>query len=471
MHLAAGATPERGDAASGAEPAVTERMPADDWARLAGLPWHAPLETWPEHGVVPLTLRRGESRHPVLFVEREGQRYAIKETSPGAAEREIAALDQLRTRPVRTIAPVGWVVVPDAPIVVDEIAGHPVYISGDRGYCVTRLAERVLPNSILYRYPFTDENKRLLWNAVVELLLGLHETGVYWGDPSLANVLIAFGDRRLAAVMADAETAEIVPGRLAEGLRRQDLDALLESLEWQAEDIRLARDLPDDQQLVTAGDAAYIRAQYTALRSAHEAEAERAHTLYGRVRLVRQRIQRLAELGYSVLGQVPLTAHPLGEVEAQIEAEDGAPIGWPATPGQGMDVATVRRGWYAQRIFELLGVRVPDRYAARIYEHINVHKWLLSEHAGTDVGMEAAVRDWRERVHTPLMVFLASYAPEADRNTRFAMYVAILDHTWRMSERQLRPVTLEEGAMDYALARSRRELTRMGTPPLTAEDY
>jgi hypothetical protein len=270
--------------------------------------------------------------------------------------------------------------------------------------------------------------------------------------------------------MADAETAEIVPGRLAEGLRRQDLDALLESLEWQAEDIRLARDLPDDQQLVTAGDAAYIRAQYAALRSAHEAEAERAHTLYGRVRLVRQRIQRLAELGYSVLEQVPLTVRPLGAAEAQIEAEDGAPIGRPAMLGQGMDVATVRRAWYSQRIFELLGVRVPDRLAARIYEHINVHKWLLSEHAGTDVGMEAAVRDWRERVHTPLMVFLASYAPEADRNTLFTMYVAILDHTWRMSERQLRPVTLEEGAMDYALARSRRELAREATPPLTTED-
>src|SRR5258706_30675 len=263
MNLAAGATPERGDAASGAAPAVTERMPADDWARLAGLPWHAPLETWPEHGVVPLTLRRGESRHPVLFVEREGQRYAIKETSPGAAEREIAALDQLRTRPVRTIAPVGWVVVPDAPIVVDEIAGHPVYVSGDRGYCVTRLAERVLPNSILYRYPFTDENKRLLWNAVVELLLGLHEAGVYWGDPSLANVLIAFGDRRLAAGMAGARTAERGAGRLAEGLRRQDLDALLESLEWQAQDNPLPPHPPDDQKPVTARGGPFTPPPYT----------------------------------------------------------------------------------------------------------------------------------------------------------------------------------------------------------------
>src|SRR5258708_38453477 len=81
MHLAAGATPERGDAASGAAPAVAERMPAVDRARLAGLPWHAPLETWAGHGGGPLTPRRGGARHPGLLVERGGQRYAIKDAS------------------------------------------------------------------------------------------------------------------------------------------------------------------------------------------------------------------------------------------------------------------------------------------------------------------------------------------------------------------------------------------------------
>jgi len=43
-------------------------MRADDQQRLESLPWNVPLEEWPEHGVVPLLIRRGESRHPVIFV-------------------------------------------------------------------------------------------------------------------------------------------------------------------------------------------------------------------------------------------------------------------------------------------------------------------------------------------------------------------------------------------------------------------
>src|SRR5947208_16787010 len=46
---------------------------------LQDLPWNALLQEWPAHGVVPLMVRRGESRHPVIFVEREGVSYAINE--------------------------------------------------------------------------------------------------------------------------------------------------------------------------------------------------------------------------------------------------------------------------------------------------------------------------------------------------------------------------------------------------------
>ena len=60
----------------------------EDQARLEGLPWHVPVDQWLAEGVQLLTIRRGESRHPVVFVEREGVRYAIKETTPHMAERE-----------------------------------------------------------------------------------------------------------------------------------------------------------------------------------------------------------------------------------------------------------------------------------------------------------------------------------------------------------------------------------------------
>src|SRR5262249_15787293 len=161
----------------------------------------------------------------------------------------------------------GYVVVQGEPVLVGEMGGRPVYESGDTGYCLTRLVERVLPQSVLYRYPFTTANKRLLWSAVAELLLDLHECGAYLADPSLANVLVDLTGQRLTAVMADAETAEVVHGSLSEGLRQQDIEAFVESLEWQAEDIRLARGLPEEQRLVTDEDADYFRSRYVGLRA------------------------------------------------------------------------------------------------------------------------------------------------------------------------------------------------------------
>ena len=70
-------------------------MDAPNRRRLESLPWQVPLEEWPAHGVVPLLIRRGDSRHPVIFVESEGVRYAIKETTPRMAEREIASLREI----------------------------------------------------------------------------------------------------------------------------------------------------------------------------------------------------------------------------------------------------------------------------------------------------------------------------------------------------------------------------------------
>lgn len=418
-------------------------VPRRDWAHLRKLPWGTPLDEWPDHGVTPLTVRRGEARHPILFVERSHHRYAIKETSPAAAEREVRVLQELRRRGCPALEPVGHVVTAGEPLAAGEVAGHTVFVSGDAGYCITRLAEHVLPQSILYRYPFTDSNKRLLWNAIAELLLQLHEAGVFWGDPSLANVLIDLSGQRLTAIMADAETAEVVRGPMAEGMRRQDLDAFIESLEWQAEDIRLARDLPEDQRLVTEDDATYFLTHYAGLRAEHAVSSLEADG--GGLRAIRRRIERLNALGYGML-QMGTSAVRAGisEVESAV-ATPAAEVPWRA--------ATLRPGWYVQRLRELLGVRVPRAYARQLYEHILVHKWLLSEQAGHDVGVDAAARDWLAHFHRPAMEFLSSYLPAADQPTMYAEYLRILDHMWELSQREGRPVPFEEGGMDYALIR------------------
>jgi hypothetical protein len=423
---------------------LAEAMPRADWSRLRAMPWGTPLEEWPRHGVTPLVVRRGESRHPVLFVEAGQRRYALKETSPRSAMHEIAVIVELRRRHCRTLEPVGSVIVRGAPIAAGEIAGLTAYTSGDVGYCITRLAERVLPQSLLYRYPFTDANKRLLWSAVAELLLDLHESGVYWGDPSLANILMDLGGHRLTAVMADAETAELVAGPISESRRRQDLDTFVELLEWQAEDIRLARGLPEEYRLVTQGDADYFLARYEGLRQEREHTAHSAGDLFARIIDLRGRINRLNALGYGVL-HLGAQAMRAGRVGVESAAA-------PAAEDMGLRSATLRPKWYVRELKTLLGARVPRAYAERIYGHLLIHKWLMSEQAHADIGMEAAARDWVARYHQPALAFLAAYLPTADPRTLFAAYLDILDHTWRLSRREQRPISVEEGAVDYALA-------------------
>lgn len=429
-------------------------IPRADWARMRRLPWGAPLAQWGELGATILSIRKGESRHEVIFVEIGGRRYAIKETSPEAAEREIRIYEQVRPRHVSTLEPVGWVVVGGERIEVGEVGGRPVYMSGDTGYCVTRLAERVLPQSILYRYPFTDANKRLLWNAIAELLVDLHDAGVYWGDPSLANVLIDLSGERLTAVMADAETAEVAPGPLSEGLRQQDLDSFVESLTWQAEDIRLARGLGDDTQLITESDAFYVISRYAGLRADRQA-AQRAHG--GGLMDLERRLERLNALGYGVLNLRRL-AHRRPTRFRDEEGPDGS------IPEDEIRIATLRPLWYARRVHDLLGIHAPRAAAKRIYRQLNLHKYLLSEREGHDVGMDAAARDWLAHYHEPLMRFLDAYLPTADLTRRYEAYIAILNHTWHMSLEQRRSVPIEEGAMDYALT-TERFAEQPGTEP------
>jgi len=410
---------------------VSER----DWLLLQELPWSHPLADWSSLGVSPLTIRRGESRHPVLFVERGNSRYAIKELPAELAEHEQMVLGEISRRGIPVVEPVGRVIVAGDPVPAGSIGGVIQYIRNDRGYSITRLAEHVIPHSLLYRYPFTDENKRLLWNAVAELLLALHDRGIFWGDPSLANVLIRLRRRQVTAIMADAETSELYDEPLGDRRREQDVDAFVESLEWEAEDIRLARGL--SREVITSDDADYVRSRYAALRGAHREMA----LLRGTQAVAREAlIRRLNALGYGVLaiGQRTLQASFTG-VEAAV-----------ALPTNRWQTVTVRPGWYVERVHELLGVKVPRGYARRIYNLILGHQALLSEERGQPVSIEDAARHWYDGYHRPTLELVQRYLPKGQPPLQ--TYLAIMDHKWYLSQRRGDDVPLEEAAMDYFLS-------------------
>jgi len=405
-------------------------MGMDDQRRLKNLPWHIPLEEWPEHGVIPLTIRRGESRHPVIFIESEGERYAIKETTPHMAKREIKNLREIDNRGIPVLSAVGSVTVAAPPLLLDTNGpgGLPQYMSGDRGYTVTRLTPRVIPHSLLFRLPFAKRTKRRLLGAVAVLLVELHEHGMYWGDPSLANVLIRIDGRRILAIMADAETSELFPGPVSEGLREQDVASFGESLIWQAEDLRRERGLPEEEILVDDKDFRYFERRYRGLRREHAqlATSSSFSTLYQVNRL----LEGLNRLGYSLLST---TGSTLKELE----------------------FVTALPGWYSRRIHELLGIKVPRIYARRFYNMILGHQAIMSKNEGRDVSIEEAAQHWYNRYHLPTILLLRKHL--TSKQDPMQAYFAIMLHKWKLSRKAGYEIPLDEAAVDWAMQDAEKE--------------
>ena len=386
------------------------------------LPWHKPLEEWLEAGVQLLIVRRGESRHPVVFVECGGIRYAIKETTPRMAEREIRILYEVEHRGIPALSPSGSVIVPEPPIALDvpKIGGVKQYISGDRGYTITRLAPRVIPHVLLYRLPLNKRTKQRLLSAVAVLMIELHEHGVYWGDPSLANALIRIDGRRILAIMADAETSELFPGPISDGLREQDLMLFSESLAWQAEDLRQARGLPEDVQVLDDKDFHYFERRYRALRREHTRVAATPHftTLYQ----AEQFLQGLNRLGFSLL---TMSGHTL------------------------QNVTTVLPGWYQKQIYELLHIHVPRIYARRFYNLILGHQAIMSEHEQRDITLEEAANDWYTHYHLPAILLLRRHL--TSEQDPMQEYFAVMQHKWDMSKKAGYEVPLEDAILDWSM--------------------
>ena len=74
---------------------------------LLALPWHLPLEEWPQEHLVALP--RGISRHVVRFIRLGGHVYAVKEAPQRYVEREHRLLRDLERLDVPAVEPVGYV--------------------------------------------------------------------------------------------------------------------------------------------------------------------------------------------------------------------------------------------------------------------------------------------------------------------------------------------------------------------------
>ncbi len=149
---------------------------------LLGLPWGRPLAEWPADALRFRELPVGPSRHLVRFLVTDGPLLALKEEPLAVAEREYGVLRRLDAAELPAVAAVGLAASPDrdAAILVTE------YLPSSLQY-----------RRLLARFPLgpSPMRERLL-DAMAELLVELHRSGVYWGDCSLAKHALPAGRRQ-----------------------------------------------------------------------------------------------------------------------------------------------------------------------------------------------------------------------------------------------------------------------------------
>jgi hypothetical protein len=290
--------------------------------------------------------------------------------------------------------------------------------------------------------PYRD---RLL-DAMAWLLVDLHRTGVYWGDCSLANTLFRRDGDKIQAFLVDAETSEIHP-RLSDGQRGYDLDILVENVAFGLADLGAMQERPDafDDALDAAETVRQRYAQvWDEVTMQPEVSPEDRHA-------VRARVRRLNELGFAIdeislepsahgegrvrltvavanrrfharelerltglqalEGQAQLLLNDLREYRAWLEFYDGRPV----TESEGAE------RWIHEVLEPSLAVLVPAIGLARdplqAYCDVLEQKWILSELAGTDVGLQQAIDSY---------LGLGAPAPEAGADAG----LSVLDIDW-----------------------------------------
>ncbi len=379
----------------------------DEVASLLDLPWEVPLAEWDSGTHRFRELPVGPSRHLVRFLVHDGLAYALKELPSEVAQREFDVLRQLEDARLPSVRAVGLAVRPDSgdAILVTVFLRHSMQYR--------RLLMRLRTASATYR-------DRLL-DAMALLLVDLHRSGVYWGDCSLANTLFRRDGDRIQAYLVDAETSETHES-LSDGQRRYDLDILVENVAFGLADLAAYLGRPDEMdEAVDAAES--VRTRYEAVWAELYNQPD---LIRGDRQAIRARLRKLNDLGFSVdlevdpvgtLGTVRLRTsvttrrYNANELERRtrlrtLEGQARILLNDLAEYGAWLEHAEERRlepdaaaDRWLREVYRPTQAKIarevgPDRDLVQAYCDVLEHKWLLSEQAGGDVGLEAAVASY-----------------------------------------------------------------------------
>jgi hypothetical protein len=383
---------------------------------FSDLPWHLPLTSWPGACLRLVEVRRGLSRHPVVFVDYDSRLFALKELPSGIARKEFDLLSQIEHLRVPSVTPVGTVITHTA--------------NGEASVLITRFLERSIPYSSLFlKYALTRYRSHLL-DAMAGLLVQLHVAGVYWGDCSLSNTLFRRDAGALQAYLVDAETAEIYPPRLNPTLRYHDLEIMEENLDGELRDLVVAGALEGELSTQANHIGAYVRQRYHKLWE----EITRELLIGDNERYrIQERIRALNALGFSVRQVEILPAEKGDKIRLRAMVTD--------------------RNFHRDQLIKLTGLEAEEGQAQEMTNEILEVKGILSRENNRSIPLSVAANTWLERNYKPVMhilePLLAAKKTLEEYNGPNELYCQVLEHKWYLSERAHHDVGHVAAAEDF----------------------
>ncbi|MFG3660478.1 DUF4032 domain-containing protein [Streptomyces sp. NPDC047706] len=386
-------------------------------ALLLELPWHLPLEEWPQEHLVPLP--RGISRHVVRYARAGSEVVAVKELARRPALREYELLRDLDRLGIPAV---------DALAVVTgrtDAAGGPL-----ESVLITRHLGGSMPYRSMFETTMRPATMHRLMDALAVLLVRLHLAGFAWGDCSLSNTLFRRDAGAYAAYLVDAETGELHP-RLSDGQRDYDLDLARVNISGELLDLEASGALHPSVDPVEFGTE--ICARYRGLWQ----ELTRT-SVYpaGKYHYMERRIRRLNELGFDV-------------AEMQIEhSANGDTVTFVPK--------VVDAGHHQRQLLRLTGLDTEENQARRLLS--DLESWMATQD-DHDARPEVLAHRWVREVFRPTV---RAVPPEL----RGAMdpaeiYHQLLEHRWYLSERAQHDIGLDTAVEDYVeniLPRAREPL-------------
>ncbi|HET9853288.1 MAG TPA: DUF4032 domain-containing protein [Candidatus Limnocylindrales bacterium] len=373
---------------------------------LLDLPWELPLGQWPaslDFRILPV----GPSRHLVRFLVVDGDLVALKEEPADVAEREYAVLNHLERAGLPAVTPIG--------IARSEEDRTAIIVTE---YLQNSLQFRRL----LSRFPLGPGAYRdRLLDAMAWLLVDLHRGGVFWGDCSLANTLFRRDGDRIQAYLVDAETSEVHPS-LSDGQRAYDLEILVENVGYGLADVALLQGRPED--LDGAVEAAEnVRDRYELIWRELHLEPDLP---VGDRHAIRSQLRRLNELGFAV-DEIEIVPAPAGS-EVKLR------------------VTTTNREFHAHELRRLAGIRALEGQARLLLNDMHEHVAWLGLKAGAPISEAEGAAIWRRDVLEPALRRLRPVIGDRDP---IQAYCDVLEHKWLLSERAKRDVGLEAAIAAY----------------------